>query len=117
MIKGNIFLIICTIFYYFMFKGKMLANPDDFSHWGQVAKIKIENDCMPNFKNAELIWFQSYPLGSASFIYYIYKVIGFSEGHMIWAQILLELSSINTFFAYVKKKRVSSTVSICIYAM
>lgn len=52
---------------------------DDISHWALVARHLLRYDNFPG-KDASYVFFQSYPLGSTSFIYYICKTIENSEG-------------------------------------
>ncbi|WP_027108678.1 hypothetical protein [Lacticigenium naphthae] len=96
-----------------LLKGVRFSEYDDFSHWGLVARELVLNDQMPNFAS-ELITFQSYPTGSANFMYFIGKILGESEGILLFGQSLLLLASITVFFAFVKKNKIVNTVLILI---
>lgn len=85
-------------------KGTTLFHYDDFSHWGLVAKEIAITNRFPNFES-ELISFQSYPTGSAAFIYFVAKILGVSEGVFLFAQSLLLIASLTTFFSLVKHNK------------
>ena len=66
-----------------------MLRSDDFSHWGLVARHLLRYDAFPD-SNAPWVHFQSYPLGSAVFIYYASRMIGNTEGMYLVAQIFLQ---------------------------
>lgn len=72
---------------------------DNFSHWGMVVKSLCYESRFPNFESST-IRFQSYPVGSACFIWFICKFIGFTEGHALFAQAVLTLSCSGPLFAF-----------------
>ncbi|MCA9766406.1 MAG: hypothetical protein KC455_08305 [Carnobacterium sp.] len=102
------------MYYFFIFiaylayflNGARFVAYDDFSHWGLVAREIITNNKFPNFES--LIVFQSYPTGSASFIYFVSKIIGNTEGVMLFAQSILIISGITPLFAFIKKNKAIS---------
>jgi len=65
-----------------------IYRADDVSHWGLVARYLLENDAFPN-SSTDIVFFQSYPLGSASFIYYVSRAVSSQEGMWLIAQNLL----------------------------
>ncbi len=93
-------------YFYAFFAGQQLVGSDNFSHWGLVVKTMLRYDRFPNFSNAGYIDFQSYPLGSSSFLYYVCRLVSHSEGCMIFAQSILTLAALFTLCAFVKKRRV-----------
>ncbi|MBQ8536534.1 MAG: hypothetical protein IJ461_03920, partial [Clostridia bacterium] len=70
---------------------KKLTHYDNFSHWGTIVKSMVLERALPG-RDSSLITFQSYPPGSAVFIYYILQGIGWSESHALIAQGLLIIS-------------------------
>lgn len=56
-----------------------LRTNDDVSHWALVSRHLLRHNCFPD-KNATYVFFQSYPLGSSAFIYYVCKTIANNEG-------------------------------------
>lgn len=64
---------------------------DNFSYWGLIVKNLMLNSQLPNYDDT-LIVFQSYPPGSACFIWFVCKVVGYSEGHTLFAQALYIIS-------------------------
>jgi len=65
-----------------------LHETDDFSHWAIAARHLLTTDAFPD-AGAASITFQSYPLGSAVFIYYICRTLVSTEGMWMIAQNLL----------------------------
>lgn len=100
----NYFLIIC-IFYYFYFKGRCLYLYDDFTHWGPVVKILLYNHHLPTAADT-IIWHQSYPTGTAGFVYLCCTIAGDrSDGMMMASQMILLLSCLLVMFAFVNKRK------------
>ncbi len=95
--------VLILIYFSALLRGTHFIRYDNFSHWAVVVKDMLKNDRMPNFEDS-IIMFQSYPLGSALFIYYICKIIGTTDACYIWAQVLMELSFIFCLAAYIKKE-------------
>ncbi|WP_226910248.1 hypothetical protein [Marinilactibacillus psychrotolerans] len=101
------------LYFAILFKGKMFIHYDDFSHWGLIAREISLTNMFPNFES-DLITFQSYPTGSASFIYFIARILGSTEGVFLFAQSILIAASMTTFFAFVKKNKILNTIIIVI---
>lgn len=100
---GGIALIIFAIGLFAIVYGSKFIKYDNFSHWVVVAREILENNRFPNFQDT-LITFQSYPTGSASFIYYMCKVSGIhSEWMMMYAQDLAIIGMLLPLFAFCKK--------------
>lgn len=81
-----------------------LAEWDDLSHWGLVARYLLEKDAFPD-ASATAVTFQSYPLGAAAFIYYVGKALGNTEGVYLFAQNLLYGPLFLPVLAHVKGNR------------
>ena len=64
----SVFTALCLLFA-IRLKGVVGLHYDNFSHWLTVATEMLKTDQMPSFRSA-LIRFQSYPTGSAGYIYY-----------------------------------------------
>ena len=92
--------------------GTKYTGYDNFSHWGVVARLIVRENRFPNMQD-EIVSFQSYPTGSASFIYYICKITGINaEWMMLYAQAVAIVALLITIFAFVKKKS-SIVIGIC----
>lgn len=95
---------IAALFYFaFLVSNAHFLHYDNFSHWATVVKSMLLNDRMPNFQDS-LIMFQSYPLGSSVFIYYVCKVIGDTDACLIFGQLLMLISYLLPLIAFVKKR-------------
>lgn len=106
-----LFLILFAGAFLILLKGQKLLHYDNFSHWGLVVRQILLTGRFPNFQD-EIIIFQAYPLGSASFIYYVSRIISSSEGCWMFAQVLLIISMLTTLFAFQKKNAVMHFIVI-----
>lgn len=109
---GIILFIITTMFFLLLLKDQRLIHYDNFSHWGLVVKNILKADALPTFQNAK-ITYNSYPTGSAIFIYYFCKIVGISEGLAIFGQMVVILSGLLSLFSFtsyqVLNKKMSKT--------
>lgn len=81
-----------------------LLRSDDFSHWGLVARHLLRYDAFPD-SNAPWVHFQSYPLGSAVFIYYASRIIANTEGMYLVAQMFLQGPLLLPLLAFINPRR------------
>jgi len=94
----SLFIGLIIVVYLFVFlHNTIYIHHDNFSHWGLIVKNLYRNSRFPNFSD-QIIRFQSYPTGSACFIWYVCKVIGYSEGNTLFAQSMLIFACIYPFF-------------------
>lgn len=101
---GIAIFIIAAIFILFLLYGTKVLRYDNFSHWAVVARTIVKENRFPNFQDS-IIMFQSYPLGSAAYIYYICKITGIhSEWMMLYAQAIVILGALIPLFAFTKNK-------------
>lgn len=101
--SGTIFFFIAGIFFFFLLYGSKFLHYDNFSHWAVAPKIMIQNDRFPNFRDRNYM-FTSYPLGSASFIYYMSWISGIaSEWFQMYAQALLMVGLLAGLFSFSKQ--------------
>lgn len=102
-INKNCFILIGLIIWsIWRLKGVILIHYDNFSHWALIVKDMIITNRLPNFQST-VIAFNSYPPGTACFIYFVCKYLGNSESIMLFAQSLLILSSLYTLFSLCNK--------------
>lgn len=103
---GTVFFGVMSIFFLFLLRGSEYIHYDNFSHWAVIVKVMLENNRLPNFQDS-VISFQSYPPGSACFIYYIVKIAGIrAEWAAMYAQVIYILGAVTALFAFVKKKNI-----------
>lgn len=103
---GIIIFAISFIYFVITLKDQRLFHYDNFSHWAIMVKNMVIYDRLPNFENLT-ISFNSYPPGSALFIYYFMKIAGISEGRAIIGQMFIILSSLLTLFSFTSYQLVS----------
>ncbi len=93
----------CAALYFFLFLRKAhFTSYDNFSHWATVVKDMLLENRMPNFQDT-MIRFQSYPLGSSLWIYYVCRIVGITDGCMLWAQVMLLFSLLFCMTAFLHK--------------
>jgi len=98
-----IFLTVCAIYLFIRFNNRVLYSYDDFSHWGTIVKTMLLSNALPNADNSFLM-FQSYPPGSACWIYFVARILGAKEGLYFFAQGMLALSFLATMFSFYGKR-------------
>ena len=99
---GIIFFAVMCVFLGWRLYGSVFTSQDNFSHWGTALKVMIVNDRFPNFQ--DIVSYQSYPLGSASFIYYLVKISGIHlEWVQLFAQAILMMGMLVCLFAFAHK--------------
>ena len=81
-----------------------LYRNDDVSHWGLVARHLLRFDRFPNGSDA-YVYFQSYPLGTACFIYYIGRITANTEGVYLLAQNFLLCALYLPMFSLVRNRK------------
>lgn len=97
----------------FLLRGSIFTGYDNFSHWGLVAKILTRFDRFPNFSDRNVM-FDSYPLGSASFIYFISEILGnSSEWVMMYAQAMLMVGMLVSLFPFAQGWLQSLAALVC----
>lgn len=90
-------------------RGQRFIHYDNFSHWALVVRVMLDENRFPTFEDPVVV-FQSYPLGSASFIYLVTKVLSSSESCMMLAQGVLTLGFVLALMGVSRRHRVISAV-------
>lgn len=115
--KGLLFMLILAIYLLIYLNAQKFYHYDNFSHWCLIVKSLWLESKFPNFENT-MISFQAYPVGSACFIWFVCKFLGFTEGHVMFAQSMLILSCAGPLFAFARKetklKKILMWVIACI---
>lgn len=96
---GIIIFAIFNIIYFFILFNQKLLHYDNFSHWAVIVKSMLMNDSLPNFEDP-ILTFNSYPPGSALFIYYFNRILGVGEGLSLYAQMIMILASLLTLYSF-----------------
>ncbi|MGF0028616.1 hypothetical protein [Streptococcus alactolyticus] len=86
-----------------LFKSPLL-HYDNFTYWATIVKFLYSNDSLPTQQDA-IISYYTYPVGSSMFIYFVTKIVGFSEGTMLVGQLLLTLSGLYALFGSLRDER------------
>lgn len=84
--------------------GGRLFIADDFSQWALVLRHMLETDRFPD-ASARLVTFQSYPLGAASFLYYVCRTLGSREDLWMIAQNMLHALLLLPLFAHAEQNK------------
>ncbi len=97
-------LLAALAFMYWRYGPCHFWRTDDFSHWGHAARHLLRTDRFPNGGDS-YIYFQSYPLGSACFIYYLARFVSAEEGFILFAQSALYVLLYLPVFSLVRQQR------------
>ncbi len=112
---GTIFFLVTCVFFAFLLYGNKFLDYDNFSHWALVEKTLLSKNRFPNFMDSNIM-FQSYPPGSASYIYYICKITGIhSEWMQMYAQTTLMSGILISLFAF--SNRWQNKLLMCVGSM
>ncbi len=96
---------LCVVFFSLTYQNKFL-DYDDFSHWGMVVRGIVEDNAFPNFESIN-IRYQSYPTGSASFVYFFAQIVGVkSEWFLIHTQQILITAMLCCLFVFCRPKNI-----------
>lgn len=109
-------LLLALLWFSWLFSGSMLTHYDNFSHWATVVKVMLGNDRMPNFEDG-VILFQSYPLGSALFIYFFCRIVGASDACLLLAQLIMLLSFLLCISVHVRRENKYGVIFLLLFGM
>lgn len=99
---GTVFFAVMMCVFCYLLYGAYFVEQDNFTHWAFVSKLLINNDRFPLASDPN-VWFPSYPLGSASFIYFFCKAFGAdSEWFQMLMQAMLMTGMGTAVFAFAK---------------
>jgi len=93
-----------SLFFFQLLLTSRLIHYDNFSHWAIVVKQMLSTNAFPDASSA-LIDFKNYPLGSSSFLYFICRFAGNSQGIMLAAQGLLIFACFYAMFGVITEKK------------
>lgn len=74
---GILFFLGLAGYFLLLLPGSEFTHYDNFSHWALASRLMTQQSRFPNYSDS-FIEFTSYPLGSASFIFYITETLGSS---------------------------------------
>lgn len=113
-----IFYAVCaSILFFFLVYGSKFTFYDNFSHWATVLNVILKKNNLPNISDTTIM-FQSYPTGSATFIYFICKIVGVhSEWMQMFAQAILLIGLSSSLFVFINRKEQTVPVLIGIFML
>ena len=111
---GAFFLAVCAVLAVRLY-GEKLVYIDNFTHWETAVLHLLTKDRFPNFMDP-YIRFQSYPLGTASLIYYFAKVSGIRAE---WFQMLAHWACAAAMLSglFCLAKDVPARIACCVAAL
>ncbi len=104
-----VFFFLAVLFIVFALSGVIHTHYDDFSHWGLIIKEMLNVNGLPDGRT--IISFTNYPPGSATFIYYVISIIGYSESYTFMAQGFLIAACLTTLFIFTSWNRPGSVLT------
>lgn len=96
-------------------RGRKFSGYDDFSHWAAIVKEMLLNNRYPSFMDGNRIMFQSYPPGSATYIYYFCKAVAPQESMQMLAQAFMLIAALMPLFSFSKKQTLWLTVYVTLF--
>lgn len=110
---GTIFFVLmCCVLLYIVY-GAYFIEQDNFTHWAYVSKFIIRNDRFPWASDPNIL-FPSYPLGSASFIYFFCEALGAgSEWFQMFIQNVLSAGMLTALFAFAANTKQRILALLC----
>ncbi|HLB58224.1 MAG TPA: hypothetical protein VJL60_05370 [Gammaproteobacteria bacterium] len=95
---GIIIFIVLTILLWFKVRYATLSEWDEFACWGVLAKALFLKNNLIQAKWITNLTLSQHTLGMATFYYFFYQVLGFSEGVGYFAHDMLLISSLLVLF-------------------
>ena len=115
---GIIAFAVLSVFFILRTRGMSVLHVDNFSHWAVIIKELCMTDAFPVEGSA--VSFLNYTPGSACLLYFVCRVIGFTEGTALMAQGILISAALSTLFVKVKLRDIVPCLSIfavCVTAL
>lgn len=75
-----------VVFFYTMWTLDLL-HYDNFTHWATIVKFLVLNHHLPTAQDA-IITYNTYPVGSSMYLYYIGRFVGYKDGILIIGQFM-----------------------------
>ncbi|KAA9241506.1 MULTISPECIES: ArnT family glycosyltransferase [Aerococcus] len=112
-----IFLLTFLIWVIFM-KKMPLIFWDNFSHWGLIVKFFFNEQRLATDLD-KIIYYRSYPPAVSLYINYVVNFLGYSEGHMIIGNFMVNLAALYAFFTpfNVKKNKITGFLVLFLIAV
>lgn len=83
-------------------QGTQVYSIDNFHHWLKVLSVLVTHDALPSYRTPA-ITFQAYPTGSASYLYYMLKLVRYREDMAVIFQLMMMAVFCLPLFALPKK--------------
>ena len=113
--QGKFFIFIFVLYLlYIKIQHAHFSTWDEFTHWAAVSKYLFLTNSLPGAYGP--IQMPDYPPGAALFHYFIFKIIGYSEGHAYFAQDILLIVPLLCLFQRLSWRQwpyIISTIFFC----
>lgn len=96
-----IFMIVGIIWCYVLSRGIYPSHYDDFSHWLKICKTMHADSSYPNTPEC---YFQNYVPGTATWIWYVTGITGYTPQNCYFAQMVLNLACCTAMLSALDKK-------------
>lgn len=112
---GMVFFAVACLYFIILLKGVYYQHYDNFSHWGLLVKEMFSTQSFP--QEGTVVTYTNYPPGTAVFIFYICKHVGYTESHTLMAQAMLLSASLAPLFCKVCWKQYISCIALFLTAI
>lgn len=104
------------LFFLFELRGQYFLSYDNFSHWATVVKSMYFTNHFPT-QNDNLVTFQSYPICSSLWIYYLVRSVKYSESLMMFSQLMISLSCFFSFSSLIKRNYFFNVFALVLFSL
>ena len=117
---GIVFFLGCAVVLPVALYGCKFVQPDNYTHWAIALQKLLRYDRFPVLADDKFYYFQSYPLGSTSFLYCFTYLLGVHpEWLEVYIQNLLIAGMLTGLFVFVRRwyaVALTALMSVCILA-
>ena len=99
-----LFMLAALVFVEVIYRGSYFVGNDTVSHWALAAKYLLREHRFPD-AGTDLIYFPTYALGTAVYIYYFCRAAGLGAGQYLAAQMLFSCFALLPLLNHVRKNR------------
>lgn len=100
---GLLFFVLLIAYFAWYLNDVYYIHYDNFSHWGRMVKEVFYFDALPDYRS--VVDYQNYPPGTALFIYFVCKIIGYGESYTLMAQSLIYCAAVTTLSTRTNKNK------------
>ncbi|KAA9218390.1 MULTISPECIES: ArnT family glycosyltransferase [Aerococcus] len=113
----SLIFLVTFLIWVLLMKDMPLIFWDNFSHWGLIVKFFFNEQRLATDLD-KIIYYRSYPPAVSLYINYVVNFLGYSEGHMIIGNFMVNLAALYAFFTpfNIKKNKITGFLVLFLIA-